>query len=1479
MFNYRKVLGLVAMVCFIAGVAGCGGGAGTDKKKVDLVVCTGTDVILADGTCGPKPPLPACPEGQERETPTSACETVTTPMPTKPAVLADDEVVIYLNRANAKKEFGGFSLYTWQACSGPFWLNASNPDASGADNWNSETINPISSTPETADPIYGGYFIVKIRPDAPACGRFIVRSPGRATQSSDLEIRLNPASKFNRRYFIIENPVTGLQNARTSGVPICVNDKCEAYKAPALAISDVSAHWIDPTTILWSRPVNNAQLYAAKDGEKITAADDGSVAGGTLVADLTASSITDEQRAKVPNLGSFHAYSLNLSNDVIKGLLKKELVVVGVTDAGEKIGTRIQNYALLDALYTSGEHDANEANLGVNYSGDNVTLSVWAPTAQLVELRLFSDTPTPTVDGVPGNFPSLSTKNMTFDSATGIWSYTGTKTELDRKFYRYRVTGYNSITNKTHVLEVPDPHAVSLSANGFHSQIVNLNDADLKPAGWDAQEVPTVTSPESMAIYELHVRDFSALDQSTPAAHRGKYLAFTDMDSAPVKHLKELQTAGLTHVHLLPTNDGSSIREGAQKQYNLDSLVREFCVASPRASVCADPGNPVNTNANNNATLRSVLQSYAGDSDKARKLMDSLSSFDGFNWNYDPQFFNAPEGSYATKADGVTRVLEMRAMNMALHQMGLRVVMDVVYPHMSSSGVEAANSTFDKIVPGYYFRQNAISGAVINETGAGPDTATEHVMMGKFMADSVTQWSAQYKVDAFRFDQAGFLPKAALTAAYDAVKAVDPDTYFYAEAWAAGGDSAARIAQRASQIPLAGTGIGTFNDRMRNPLRQLALVNGGDLDIVRAGLAGNLSEFKLKAKSGKTIKASLVGAYNLDPQEAINYVDVHDDAALWDWMHNPGALPANTSIENRVRIQDLTLSVPALSQGVPFFLAGSEMLRSKSMTFNSYNAGDWFNFIDFTMQTNNWRVGLPAESNAARDADALAAFADAQSTPTPSLIKKSSDVFEEFLKIAKGSPLFSLTTADQVFDRVGFHDGDTTQKPNLIVMSIDDGAGKVVGGTENRADLDPNVDAIVVIFNGSATSITQKILTSTGFELHSVQKNSVDDVVRTASFAEGAGGGSFTVPAYTTAVFVKPQSGAQGAGLSSTATSGYEPPVPYGDTDLYVRGQVSSAGWDATSVNKMKYEGKGIYSAYLTIPGGAAIFKIAEANWSQPNLGGGQAVVLNTPVTLTQGSNDNLSTNLPAGEYKFVLNALQSTTAPVLTVTKADVYGDSPLYARGGITSLGWDTASNTVNLMAYVGMSQYDLVAPTALAAGSYEFKFGAANWSHEAGAGSDGQAIVIDTPKALVRTGGSNISLTVADAGAYSIRMNSADPSAPIATVYKDDVYSATPLYLRGTVALGWGFGDENKLTYAGHGLYTKTFTITASATPYEFKVADKDWTGPTIFGPGNTTLGSGLSDVHTNIGITISVTGDYKFTFDTATTPRTITVTKVN
>ena len=1442
MFNYRNSLGIFAAVCILAGLAGCGGASGTKSDTTPIKTCGNFEIVLADGSCGAPPPPPPCADGYIRATPDSACVKSDFKLPTLPATVAADEAVIYFNKED--KNFTGYTLYTWQACS-PAWLTPS-------PGWTDESQVISSGTP---DPVYGAYFVVKLAPNG-TCGNFIIRSAGQAKQTNDLTISTaTTGSPFDRRYFVIADP-SDLRNSRTSPLPICINDICEEFKAPKLAISNIAAHWIDPTTILWDRDVTDVKLYAANEGAKITANEDGSVANASVVASLSTTTMTDGQKTLVPHLKTYKAYSLTLTNDVIKSLLKQELVIVGKESDGRLYGTRIQNAQVLDALYTAGTNDANEAKLGINYSGGNVSVSVWAPTAKTVELRAYSD-----------DLKIESTKTLTEDKATGIWSYSATKAELDRKFYRFRVTGFNAFTNKTEVLEVTDPASISLSTNGLYSQFVDLNDADVKPSGWDSQVVPEVASPETMSIYETHVRDFSANDQSTPADHRGKYLAFTDTNSAPVKHLKALADAGLTHVHLLPIADGSSTQEDFAAQINLDSYVFELCAAqTPRDSAIVCNGVE-----KANATLRSILQKYAGDSDKQRSVINSMKDLDAFNWGYDPEHYNAPEGSYATNSKGVTRILEARAMNMALHNLGLRVVYDVVYPHMAAAGTKTVNSTFDKIVPGYYFRQNIVSGTVETGTGAGPDTATEHVMAGKFMSDSLVQWASAYKVDGFRFDQSGYLPKAALVSAYDAVKAVDPDSYFYAEAWTAGGGTSGdRIAERASQKPLAGTGIGTFNDVLRNPLRQFALVNGGKLDAVRAGLAGNLTEFRLKAKSGSTIKASTVGAYNLDPQEAINYADVHDDSALWDWMQKPNVLPANTSIENRVRIQDLTLSVPIFSQGVPFFQAGSELLRSKSMTSNSYNAGDWFNFIDFTKQTNNWMVGLPPESDVS-DENVLLAFADLQAKPTPTLIQKSSDVFTEFLKISKSSPLFSLTTATDVIDRIGFHDGGTTQKDNLIVMSIDDGAGKVTGTTTDRADLDPNVDAILVVFNGSASPVTQQVLTATGFVLHSVLKASVDEVVRTASFAEGTGGGSFTVPAYTTAVFVKPQVGAQGIGLSATATSGYEPPVPYGDTAVYVRGGVSAAGWDATEANRMKYEGKGIYSVILDVPAGTNEFKIAEANWSSPNLGSTQVVTVGTPVTLAQGSNDNLKITLAtAGTYRFELNALQSTTAPVLTVTNPDTFGATPVYIRGTVTTSGWD--ANSGNQLVYEGNSIYAVKAD--LTPGDYVFKVASSDWSTF----NMGNAIAVTLGTELPITQGSNdnIPITITTAGTYRFEVNTRKPDAVVVKVYIDDLFKATPIYARGTVsATGWDAGAGNQFTYQGAGLYTLPLTLAVG--DYVFKVAETNWSNPNLGAPSatvgvTTDLVQGSND---NIALKITTAGNYLFTVNT-TKADAITVT---
>jgi pullulanase len=303
----------------------------------------------------------------------------------------------------------------------------------------------------------------------------------------------------------------------------------------------------------------------------------------------------------------------------------------------------------------------------------------------------------------------------------------------------------------------------------------------------------------------------------------------------------------------------------------------------------------------------------------------------------------------------------------------------------------------------------------------------------------------------------------------------------------------------------------------------------------------------------------------------------------------------------------------------------------------------------------------------------------------------------------------------------------------------------------------------------------------------------------------------------------------------------------------------------------MKYEGNGIYAAYLTIPGGPAIFKIAEANWSQPNLGGGHAVVLNTPVTLAQGSNDNLSLDLPAGEYRFQLDASQSTTAPVLTVTEADVYQANPIYLPGSISSVGWSFAAG--NKFTYEGSSIYAVNVDVANT-GVYEFKVASQGWG-PINMGGDG-AVTLGEEATLIQGGGGNLSLNVTKPATYRFEVNARKPGAPVIKVYIDDLFKGNDIYVKGTVTSAqWDAKPENRLIYQGAGLYSRTFNI--AANDYVFKIANADWTNPNLGAP-SATLGEPtdlIQGSNDNIALKIPTTGDYTFTVDT-TKADAITVT---
>ncbi len=72
---------------------------------------------------------------------------------------------------------------------------------------------------------------------------------------------------------------------------------------------------------------------------------------------------------------------------------------------------------------------------------------------------------------------------------------------------------------------------------------------------------PPIANHAARTIVELHVRDFSATDETVPEAKRGTYAAFGERESHGMAYLHGLAEAGMNTVHLLPTYDFGSVPE------------------------------------------------------------------------------------------------------------------------------------------------------------------------------------------------------------------------------------------------------------------------------------------------------------------------------------------------------------------------------------------------------------------------------------------------------------------------------------------------------------------------------------------------------------------------------------------------------------------------------------------------------------------------------------------------------------------------------------------------------------------------------------------------------------------------------------------------------------------------------------------------------------------------------------------------------
>lgn len=453
-----------------------------------------------------------------------------------------------------------------------------------------------------------------------------------------------------------------------------------------------------------------------------------------------------------------------------------------------------------------------------------------------------------------------------------------------------------SVSNQTN--EAVDPYARAVGVNGERAMVVDLDLAD--PKNWVKDESPEFSgNPTDAVIYELHMRDLSS-HFSSGIKNVGKYLQFTENGTTSpeglatgVDHLVEL---GITHLHLLPAFDHRSIDE--------------------------------------------------------TKLDEPQ-----FNWGYDPQHYNVPEGSYSTDPDhGEVRINEYKQMVQSLHENGIRVVMDVVYNHTGAT----ADSDFNKIVPGYYYRQNA-TGGFSNGSACGNETASDRGMMRKFIIDSVKYWATEYNIDGFRFDLMALHDIETMNEVREALNEIDPTIMVYGEGWDAGGSALAQneaaLKMYASQMP----GIAMFSDDIRDGVKgsvfnaeEPGFVNGKLTfdERVKFGIVGATKHSDIDYSRVELAGGSR-GPWATEAAQSINYVSAHDNNTLYDKL--VATLPE--ADEDTIRLmQKQANAIVLTAQGVPFLHAGVEMMRTKDGDHNSYNASDEVNQIDWTWKSDNQDV-------------------------------------------------------------------------------------------------------------------------------------------------------------------------------------------------------------------------------------------------------------------------------------------------------------------------------------------------------------------------------------------------------------------------------------------------------------------------------------------------------------------------------------------
>ena len=666
-----------------------------------------------------------------------------------------------------------------------------------------------------------------------------------------------------------------------------------------------------------------------------------------------------------------------------------------------------------------GIYDSEEFEIAFGYEGDDLGSIVDGNTTTFRVWAPVSQSVKLNIydTGTPLSLGGTDTPVRTVDMVKDVKGtfYYEEESNLHGSYYTYSVTN-GSVTNET-----IDPYAKSAGVNGIRGMVVDFT--QVNPTGFTYDNRPSnMENATDAIIYELHVRDLTSHSSwNGTEINRGKFLGLTESGTTyegyktGFDHIKDL---GVTHVQILPFFDFGVVDES--------------------------------------------------------KLDDS--DYNSFNWGYMPLNFNVPEGSYSSDPfDGETRVRELKQMIMEFGEADIRINMDVVYNHHGLT----ADSNFEKIVPGYYFRKTS-SGAFSNGSGTGNETASERVMMRKFMIDSVKFWAEEYNISGFRFDLMALHDIETMVLLEAALKEIDPTIMVYGEPWM-GGTSPLDASLQGGKMNLAEIAtVGAFNDDLRDAVKgsvfardqggfiQGEFTTNNDMRI-KYGIVGGIAHPTI---TGSNLTAQKV--WHTAPIKTINYVTAHDNNTLHDKLYL--TLEESERLELIPALQKQANAIVLTSQGIAFLHAGDELLRSKPLAdgegfdHNSYESPDSTNQIRWDLMTD----------------------------------EETQDVYNYYkglIALRKSHESFKMADKDDVIDNIRFIEEDLE---GLIAFEI-----------ANQAS-DDEFKTIVVFHNANEKEVKVKLLGDGNYYVLVDGEDAGTEVID-----EYAGGDTITLSANSTYVIHK----------------------------------------------------------------------------------------------------------------------------------------------------------------------------------------------------------------------------------------------------------------------------------------------------------------------------------------------------------------------